>query len=159
MASLVFAIQHKTTKCYLLYESKEETCDKDAMQLINSKANKFFEMCPDLNSYKIGDVDFDITIFNELSVKSGAQYDEIAEDDYCMNTNMDKCIEILSKKLATKVKVSKPRAKKAQVIPPEEVQPETKPQPEKQEKKVKPKPKGKRSAVIIDQTTNVVDFN
>ena len=137
--SCVFAIQHKTTKCYLLFKTTEDNCDKEASTLISSKVNKFFELCPDIDTYKIGDVDFDVSIFDELSNKSGEQYEDIKDDDFCMNTNIDKCLEILNKKLSVK-----PRAKKsAKIITKEEPKEEI-----KQEEKPKPKPRGKRSAQI-----------
>ena len=101
----VFAIQHKTTKCYFLFVSAEENVEKDASHLVSSKANKFFDLCPDMKNYKIGDVeDFDASIMSEISAKSGAQYDQIKEDEFCMNTNLDKCIELLNKKLSAKPK-------------------------------------------------------
>ena len=106
----VFAIQHKLTKCYLLFKTTEDNCDKEASTLISCKTNKFFELCPDIATYKIGDVDFDVSIFDELNNKSGEQYEYIKEDNFCMNTNIDICLEILNKKLSVK---PKPRGKRA----------------------------------------------
>ena len=138
----VFAIQHKTTKCYFLFNSTEDNCDKEASTIISSKVNKFFELCPDIDTYKIGDVDFDVSIFDELNNKSGEQYEDIKDDDFCMNTNIDKCLEILNKKLSVK-----PRAKKAaKIVTKEEPKKEEIKQEEKKEEK--PKPRGKRSAQI-----------
>ena len=95
----VFCIQHKATKCYLLFVSNDENVDRDAAQLISSKANKFFEMCPEISNYKVGVVDdFDDNVISEINAKAGEQFEDLKEDDYCMNTNMDKCVEMLSKK-------------------------------------------------------------
>ena len=142
----VFAIQHKTTKCYFLFVSAEENVEKDASQLVSSKANKFFDLCPDMKNYKIGDVeDFDASIMNEISAKSGPQYEQIKEDEFCMNTNLDKCIELLNKKLS-----AKPRAKKAPAQPVEQPKPvieETQPA-EPAKPKPKPKLRSKKSAQI-----------
>ena len=151
--SLVFAIQHKTTKCYFLFISTEENFSKDASHLILSKINKFFELCPDIKNYKIGVIDdYDVNVINELNNKSGEQYEDLKDDEYCMNTDIDTCMEILNKKLST----AKPKAKKSPIKPveaptevPEEVKPKQKP---------KPKPRANKVQAILSDT-NIVDFN
>ena len=109
--SKLFCVQEKTTKCYYLFASSEENCDTEAERIIKSTPNKFFELCPDINSYKIGEVnDFSVNIMGEIVTESGEGYNALKEDNFCLNTNVDKCVELLEKKLASKAK-PKPKAK------------------------------------------------
>ena len=155
MSTNVFAIQNRNTKAYFLFSSTEENCDRDASQLVSSKANNFFALCPEVSNYKVGVVeDFDSNVISEINAKVGEQYEDLKEDDYCMNTNMDKCIEMLNKKLSAKPKA----AKKAAVIPSEPTK-EVGEQPKaKRIPKPQPKPRGKK-ATISAPTSNLVEFN
>ena len=101
--SNLFCIQHKKTKCYFLFISTDENCDTDADKIISSKSNKYFDIDDNVDNYKIGEVnDFNASIITEINNKSGSQYDNIKSDDYCINVNLDKCIELLNKKLSVK---------------------------------------------------------
>ena len=148
----LFAIQHKLTKCYLLFVSTEENVVKDASQLISTKANKFFELCPEVKSYKIGNIeDFDINVINEINSKTGKQYEELKEDDYCINTNLDKCVEMLNMKLSAKPKAKKAPTKSIEE-PSKTIKEPSKPIEEsKVTEEVKPKPKPKPRSKKSDQ--------
>lgn len=140
MSQNVFAIQNRSTKCYLLFSSTEECYIKDAQALITSKVNKFFELCPDVKKYKIGPIDdFEVTVMSEINAKSGEQYEEVKEDEYCMNTNIDKCIEMLTKKQASTPRPKRAPAKPAPAPAPEETT-ENEPKP-------KPKPRAKKPKI------------
>ena len=112
MSTKVFAIQNRSTKCYFIFVSTEENFLRDATQLLLSKVNKFFEVCPDIKNYKIGIFDdYDVNVINELNNKSGEQYEDLKDDEYCMNTNFDSCMEMLNKK----VSIAKSKAKNHQL--------------------------------------------
>lgn len=84
-------------------------------------------------------------VFNEINTKSGKYYDELKYDDFCMNTNIKKCVEIINKKLSAK------SAKKAPTKQVPQPQPDTV-IPEKAIKsqpKPKPKPRGKRATTVM----------
>ena len=132
--SLVFAIQHKTTKSYFLFVSIEEIFFKDASHLLLSKVNKFSEACPDIKNYKIGVIDdYDVNVINELNNKLGEQYEDLKDDEYCMNTNFDSCMEMLNKK----VSIANSKAQRPPITPVEDPTDVT----EKAKPKSKPKPK------------------
>ena len=132
--SRLFCVQHKTCKCYYLFASSEENCDKEAERIITSKPSKFFELCSNVASYKIGEVDdFSIDVINEIENKSGESYEDLKEDNFCINTNVDKCIELLEKKLAVKPKRSAFRDAEGEALG-----------------QAKPKPKPKASPVSLD---------
>ena len=87
-----------------------------------------------------------------MNSKLGEQYEDLKDDEYCMNNNIDKCMEILNKKVST----AKPKAKKSPIKPveaPTEVSEEAKPK-----QKPKPKPRAKKAQAILSDT-NIGDFN
>ena len=132
--SLVFAFQHRSSEAYFLFGWTEEIFFKDASHLILSKVNKFFEACPDIKNYKIGVIDdYHVNIINEVNNKLGEQYEDLKDDEYCMNTNFDSCMEMLNKK----VSIAKSKAKKTPITPVEDPTDVT----EKAKPKSKPKPK------------------
>ena len=67
-----------------------------------------------MKNYNIGDIeDFDENVFNEMTNKSGEQYNELNDDEFCIDTNIYKCIELLNAKMKAKPN-SKPDPKPAQ---------------------------------------------
>ena len=141
MSTKVFAIQNRSTKCYFIFVSTEENFLRDATQLLLSKVNKFFEVCPDIKNYKIGIIDdYDVNVINELNNKLGEQYEDLKDDEYCMNSNFDSCMEILNKK----VSIAKSKAKKPPITPVEDptdvtekAKPKSKPNLNQEQKKNK----------------------
>ena len=119
----VFAIQHKKTKAYKLFLANDENVDQVANSIIKNTSNPFFAMDNDLKNYTIGDIeDFDENVFNELTNKAGSQYDELKDDEFCIDTNIDKCIELLDAKMKAKPKpkpAPKPAPKVSQDVVPE----------------------------------------
>ena len=50
-----------------------------------------------------------MNVINELNNKLGEQYEDLKDDEYCMNTNFDSCMEMLNKKVSiAKSKAQKP---------------------------------------------------
>ena len=87
-----------------------------------------------MKNYTIGDIeDFDENVFNEIRNKSGEQYDELKDDEFSIDTNIDKCIEILNQKM----KAVKPKPKPAPKPTPkaDELKQETKPEIKQEEAK------------------------
>ena len=152
MSTKVFAIQNRSTKCYFIFVSTEENLLRDATQLLLSKVNKFFEVCPDIKNYKIGIIDdYDVNVINELNNKLGEQYEDLKDDEYCMNTNFDSCMEMLNKK----VSIAKSKAKKPPITPVEDPTDVT--EKAKPKSKPKPKPRAKKEQMKLPDT-NIIDF-
>ena len=110
----VYAVQHKTTKAYKLFLANDENVNQVANSIIQKASNPFFAIDNDVKNYNIGDIeDFDENVFNEMTNKSGEQYNELNDDEFCIDTNIYKCIELLNAKMKAKPKW-KPDPKPAQ---------------------------------------------
>ena len=111
----VYGIQHKKAKIFKIFVCEDEKVDETAKNIITDVNNPVFKLDPNISSYTMGEMDdFDPSVIQELQNKSGEQYEDLKEDDLCINTNIDKCIEILQQKIP-KPK-PKPKAEKPKTI-------------------------------------------
>ena len=117
------------------------------------KLTSFLKYALISKNYKIGIIDdCDVNVINELNNKSGEQYEDLKDDEYCMNTNIDTCMEMLNKK----VSIAKSKAKKPPITPVEDPTDVT--EKAKPKSKPKPKPRAKKEQMKLPDT-NIIDFN
>ena len=113
----VYGIQHKKAKIFKIFVCEDEKVDDTAKNIITDVNNPLFKLDPNISSYTIGEMDdFEPSVMQELQNKSGEQYEDLKDDDLCINTNIDKCIEILQQKIKTSKPKPKPKAEKPKVV-------------------------------------------
>jgi len=114
----LYAIQDTKTKCYYLFAFDEKDIENAKVKLAETEANKFFSVSG-YDKSKIGEItDFEISVMDELQKKDGEQYMQLLDDDFCINTNPEACMQLLEKKLSAKPKPKPKPAADIQQTPP-----------------------------------------